>query len=103
MLDKVGWLSVRQLIFYHTALQTHKTITTGKPKTLFRTISSNYPYRTRSAANGQIQQSEDSRKTSFKYRARESYNRVPEATRTGSLETVKRKLKLWVKSNIPID
>ena len=68
LLDKVGWLSVRQLIFYHTVLQTHKTITTGKPKTLFRTISSNYPYRTRSAASGQIRQSEDSRKTSFKYR-----------------------------------
>ena len=25
LLDKVGWLSVKQLVFFHTALQAHKT------------------------------------------------------------------------------
>ena len=42
-------------------------------------------------------------KTSFKYRAMKSFNQVPVSVRTGSPATVKRKLKLWVKTNIPID
>lgn len=103
LLDKVRWLSVRQLAFYHTVLQVHKTIITRKPKNLFKSISSNYPYRTRSAATGLIRENENFKQQSFKHRARQSYNRVPVDVRTGSMETVKRKLKLWVKSNIPID
>jgi hypothetical protein len=31
LLDKVGWWSVRQLIFYTTVLQNIKTFKTGKP------------------------------------------------------------------------
>ena len=50
LLDKVGWLSVRQLIFYRTALQTIKTLRTGKLLDLYQAISSDYPYSTRSAA-----------------------------------------------------
>ena len=37
------------------------------------------------------------------HRARQCYNRVPAEVRTGSVETVKKKLKQWVKANIPID
>ena len=103
LLDKVGWLSVRQLIFYHTALQTIKTLRTGKPLDLYEAISSDYPYRTRSAASGQIRQDENLRRTSFKYRARQTFNSVPVHVRTGSLATVKKKLKHWVRTNIPID
>ena len=103
LLDKVGWLSVRQLIFYHTTLQTIKTINTGKPMDLYQAITSDYPYQTRSATSGQIRQDETLKRTSFKYRAREAYNQVPAHVRTGSLATVKKKLKQWVKTNIPID
>ena len=103
LLDKVGWLSVRQLIFYHTALQTIKTLNTGKPMDLYQAITSDYPYRTRNATIGQIRQDETFRKSSFKYRARQAYNQVPVQVRTGSLATVKKKLKHWVRTNIPID
>jgi hypothetical protein len=103
LLDKVGWLSVRQLIFYHTALQTIKTLRTGKPLDLYEAITSDYPYRTRSAASEQIRQDENLRRTSFKYRARQTFNSVPVHVRTGSLATVKKKLKHWVRTNIPID
>ena len=103
LLDRVGWLSVRQLIFYHTVLQTVKTLNTGKPMELYQAISSDYPYRTRSAASGQIRQDENLRKTSFMYRAKQTFNSVPVHVRTGSIATVKKKLKQWVKTNIPID
>ena len=103
MLSKTGWLSVRQLVFYHTVLQTYKTMMTKKPKELFQNLSSTYPYQTRSADTGQIRQNQDFNKRCFKYRARQYFNRVPEEVRTGSIETVKKKLKQWVKSNIQID
>ena len=39
LLDRVGWLSVRQLIFFHTVLQAHKIIISGKPASLHESIS----------------------------------------------------------------
>ena len=54
------------------------------------------------AANGIIRQ-EEMAKSSFKYRAMISYNQVPAKVRTDSQATVKRKLKQWIKTNIPID
>ena len=54
LLDRVGWLSVRQLIQFHTILQAHKTIRTGQPRPLFHSISTDHPRNTRSAANFQI-------------------------------------------------
>ena len=40
---------------------------------------------------------------SFKHRAAHMYNMVPVSTRTGSTIEVKKKLKKWVRQNIPID
>ena len=80
LLDKLNWLSIRQLIYYHTVLQAHKTITSGKPASMHSTITTEYPYRTRSAAQGQIRFGESFRgeselvMSSFKHRAVHSYN-----------------------------
>ena len=104
LLDKLSWLSVRQLVFFHTFLQAYKTIKTGVPRPLCQSLTSAWPYQTRNAANGMIRQGEDcTTKSSFKYRAMECYNQVPASVRVGSTATVKRKLKQWVKTNIPID
>ena len=40
---------------------------------------------------------------SFKHRADHWYNAVPVSVRTGSLATVKHKLRKWVKQNVPVD
>ena len=104
LLDKVGWLSVRQLVFFHSVLQAHKTIKTGMPRVLCEALSSDYPYMTRYAASGQIRQDERfSVQCSFRFQAMQCYNRVPGSVRKGSTASVKNKLKLWVKANIPID
>ena len=42
LLDKVGWLSVRQLVQFHTILQAHKTITSRKPAALYASISTEH-------------------------------------------------------------
>ena len=104
LLEKMGWLSVRQLVFYHSVLQVHKTLNTRVPLSLFQALSVDYPIRTRSAANGQIRQDDSFlSQATFKYRAMKSYNSVPDSVRTGFTVTVKRKLKQWIKTNIPID
>ena len=68
-----------------------------------RSIFGDYPDRTRMAATGLIRENEELNVKSFRCRARKSFNRVPPNLRTGSILTVKKKLMLWVNSNIPID
>ena len=92
LLNSIGWLSVKQLVFFHTFLQTHKTIQTGVPKPLYHALLSQYPYRIRNASNGLIRQ-RFTVTTSFKYRAAQCYNQVPADIRKGSLSSVKQKLK----------
>ena len=102
LLDRTGWLSIRQLIFFHTLLPTYKINSTKVPKSIYKSLNTGYNYNTRRAANGMIRQ-EEMPQSSFRYRAMKSLNQVPVSVRTGSPATVKRKLKLWVKSNIPIN
>ena len=54
LLKRVGWMSVRQLIFFHTALQAHKTLTSGVPAPLHAALTTDQHYRTRSVARGNI-------------------------------------------------
>ena len=109
LLDRVHWLSIKQLIFFHTALQAHKTIQSGVPRIIHESISTSHPYQTRGAGNGLIRFGETFRgqsslvDKSFKYRAVQIYNKVPVGVRTGTLATVKKKLKKWVLLNVPID
>ena len=103
LLEKVSWLSVKQLIFYHTVLQIQKTRLSGVPKDLYQAVSCSYPRDTRSAAGGQIRQHRTFSSSTFKYNAIQTYNSVPEDVRTGTTATVKHKLRKWIKANIPID
>ena len=80
-----------------------------EPAAIHLSISTKHPYRTRNAANGQIRFGEAFRgesdlvTASFKHRAVHWYNAVPASVRTGTLSTVKYKLRMWVKQSVPID
>ena len=103
LLGRVGWLSVRQLIQFHTILQAYKTIQTGQPRPLAFSISTQHPRDTRSAASGHIRYGGSFRnQTTFKYRALQWFNSVPPEVKQGSISTVKAKLKVWVRNNVPI-
>ena len=98
LLGKVDWLSVRQLVYYHTVLQVHKTMTTGQPRPLHASQPTDHPYMTRNAAAGNIRYGENMTSTkTFKYRAMAWYNPIPTEVKTGTIQTVKGKLKAWVK------
>ena len=59
ILKKVGWLSIRQLVYFHTVLQAHKAIVLGRPTSLSQALTTTYPYRTRRATTGQIRYGEN--------------------------------------------
>ena len=110
LLTDCGWLSVRQLIVYHSVLSAHKTVTSRKPLYMHNAMSTAHPLRTRQATGGQIRlgQNFDSKQglihDSFRYRAAKDYNSIPAAIRSiRYLPSFKKKLKQWVRSNIPID
>ena len=109
LLTQVGWLSIRQLAYFHTVLQAYKIITTGKPSIIQETISTQHPYLTRNASNERIRFGETFRAessllgASFKYRAVKWYNQVPVSVYQGTQQTVKYKLREWVKKNVPMD
>ena len=109
LLAQVGWLSIRQLVHFHTVLQAYKIIAGGKPAIIQETISTQHPYLTRNATNERIRFGERFRAesillgTSFKYRAVKWYNQVPVSVYQGTQQTVKNKLREWVKKNVPMD
>ena len=109
LLADCGWLSVRQLVFYHTVLATHKTVTRGKPLYMHTTMSTAHPLPTRQADGGQIWfgANFDSRQglvhDGFRYRGAKDYNRIPANIRAAkTIPTFKLKLKKWVLVNIPV-
>ena len=105
LLQDCKWLSVRQLIFYQTALQTHKILMGGNPLFFGQKMRTNHPYRTRQAAGGGVWRGEEELTgTSFASRGAQVYNSLPTYIRNcRTLPTFKYKLRQWVTSNIPID
>ena len=49
LLNQCGWLSVRQLVFFHSSVLIHKTMEVTYPKYIYSKLSSEFPYNTRLA------------------------------------------------------
>ena len=109
LLLQCGWLSVRQLVFYHSVMQIYKTIFTTYPQYINSKLSNQFPYNTRLAQSDSVRMGADFQskleltEKSFMNRATISYNLLPpELRRTPKLETFKEKLKVWVQENVKI-
>ena len=70
-----GWLSVKQLVVYHSVTMIHKVMKTGTPTYMFNRLSAVHSYRTRQSSTGSIRQDETFRtsstlpRTSFRSRS----------------------------------
>ena len=118
LLLECGWLSVRQLLIYHSLVQVHKTMKQQAPTYLYRRVStqlsllqagSSYPYRTRSEAHGVIRRVPEAEarldlaERSWFWPAPKMYNTLPTTIKTETkLQKFKMKLKAWVLSNIAL-
>ena len=104
LLKQCGWLSIRQLLFYSTALQVWKVLTFKTPSSLFaRFKPSNTRSRTEKCLAIPLVETAIA-KGSFEVRAALIWNRIPAEIRNlDSIDTFKRKLKSWISENVDLD
>ena len=105
LLKQCNWLSVKQLIVYHTVLHVHRIVKCGSPLYLSDRLVSNYFYRTRQAAGGGVRWLGENAGelslvlSSFLGQATTMYNSVPaEIRQSTSFPMFKNKLKTWIKT-----
>ena len=111
LLRQCGWLSVRQLVFYHSVIIIYKTLQTSYPKYIFNKLATEFPYNTRLAQSDAVRMGPDYNykcrlgltERSFMTRATVCFNQLPASLRqTQKIEAFKKKLKAWVQENIRI-
>ena len=110
LMDRCGWLTVKQLVQYHTILMIHKIVMTSNPVYLNSKLNTEHFYNTRRNTTGCIRLDQTYRYKgelpikSFRCRGAHGYNGIPAELRNiKNLETFKTKLKKWIKSNINPD
>ena len=106
LLRQCGWLSVRQLVIFHSVVQIYKTIVTTYPKYIYSKLCSEFPYNTRLAQSDSVRMGPDFKskleltEKSFMNRATVSFNKLPpEIRKIEKLENFKEKLRKWVLEN----
>ena len=111
LMQQCGWLSVRQLMVYHSVALLHKTLQHRSPLYLYQKITSNgtYQYSSKRAAAGcfrlplRSQSQLDLTKRGWCWRSLEQYNQLPAEIRSEPRTNIfKRKLRDWVKLNVDI-
>ena len=105
ILRQCGWLSIRQLGFYHSVLTMYRILRNEKPVYLRSRVAFDFAYQTRLATGGNIRYNGATvTEGSFTSKSIVNYNRIPDSLKSvTSLPTFKRKLKKWTLENIPID
>ena len=104
LLKQCGWMSVKQLAFYHTVLTMHRILSSDKPAFIRSKVSYDHPYQTRHATGGNIRYDRATVvEGSFISRATRDYNSIPDDLKAiKTLPTFKYKLRRWTLANIPI-
>ena len=107
LLSQCGWLSVHQLVVYHSVVLVFKIIRNESPRFLFSMFSAKYSYKTKQARTGQIKHTRDLdlgiTKDSFRWRASGAYNELPQEIRDiETLHMFKKATKDWIKKHIPL-
>ena len=104
-LKEVGWLSVRQLILYHSLLQAKKTLETKQPLYLYQKLVGKREeeprYQTRQQVGGSLRRDHarlELTKKSWRWRVQKAWGELPPKIRgiNGNLMEFKSELKTWV-------
>lgn len=107
LLTNCGWLSVTQLVFFHSVMLQHKVMKSGYPEYIYNRIDIDYPYDTRLAASkamrftavSQVRLQVTSR--SFIPRACRCQDRIPvDLRQIQSSSQFRSQPKVWVRDNV---
>ena len=106
-LMQVGWLSIRQLVVFHSLLTVFKIHNSGQPRYFGQKFQRRFTYQSRKATGHcySITQTPHSEriKKSFYYKSIILWNSLPEEVRKiEDFKKFKSKLKLWIQSNMQI-
>ena len=111
LLNQIGWLSVRQLIAYHSLVLVRKILSEKCPLYIHEKISCDtLTYNTRYIAQHNIRKLRSNMNAthalsqqSFRWRASNQWNELPiDIKTTKTLSNFKLKLRKWIKERIPI-
>ena len=109
LLCQCGWLSVKQLVFYHSVIQLYKSKQTSFPKYISDKLNLEFPYNTRLAGSESVRMGTAFKaklaltERSFLNRSTVNFNQLPtELRQIQKIEVFKKKLKQWVIQNIKI-
>ena len=107
LLHQCGWMSVRQLVHFHSLVLVFKIKFHIKPEYFSHYFSAEFPYQKRLAKGQGIRRGDQYKyevtRNSFVVRASAKWNLLPAQVRTlASLEQFKKSLKLWIKENVSI-
>merc|ERR1711867_355798 len=107
LMQMCGWMTVKQLVKYHTIIMVHKTIMDKKPVFMSSRLPTYHSYRTRKDSSGCVRLDQTFRSRndlplrSFRYRGAQDYNSIPAELRSAATMTsFKTKLKRWIKMNV---
>ena len=111
LLQQTNWLSIHQLIFYHTILQVWRTRSHSKPRYMVKKFNRGFNYRTRGVEAGtytadgylQVPGTETAlAKKGMMVRGPTLWNTMPKSLRAfhGSQLSFKKDLKKWIKANV---
>ena len=87
LLRQCGWLSIRQLVFYHSVINIYKILQTTYPKYIYNKLCSEFPYNTRLAQSDSVRMGSafqcklELTEKSFLNRATVSFNKLPSEMR----------------------
>ena len=98
MFDELGWLSVQQLVFYHSVMAVYKIRQTGEPEYLAEKLLNDNLRGMLIVPNTSLTLAQ----SSFCFRAGEYWRSLPESTRNlKKIGTFKKALKIYTLSQIP--
>ena len=105
LLKQCNWLSISQLVTYHTALQVYRVRSNKHPVYMHEKYSRSFPYKTRVAAQQQIRLgAQGMASRSFICRSVKTWNSIPQEIRAiEKFSKFKKELKTWIQANISID
>ena len=104
-----GWMSVRQLMMYHSLVLLHKTLASKSPVYLYQKVNSggDFSYCTRQATTGSVRQGPGPRKELSRlgwcWRSLDLFNRLPTDLKLErKLPSFKKRLKDWIGNHTSI-
>ena len=98
MYDRLGWLTVNQLVMYHTLLAVYRVRTTGEPEYLAESLCNDNRFGHIIVKSTRLTLLKDS----FKFRGACSWNDLPNSLRSPTkIGAFKKGVKVWIKQNVP--